>query len=100
MNRIESTRHREAASMVAVGTGFGILCAVCGAKLIRNVLFGIGQWDVPTLVNTAGVLIIPALLAGFLPAWRAAAIGPASCRPRRPRENGPRWTKNNQGLCP
>lgn len=66
----------EAARMVVAGTGLGMICAVAAATLMRHLLFGIRAWDAPTLAAAAAVLVVPALLASFLPARHAASVNP------------------------
>jgi macrolide transport system ATP-binding/permease protein len=44
--------------------------------LIRNLLYGVEPWDVPTLFAVAAVLGIAALAASFLPARHAASVNP------------------------
>ena len=67
---------REAAWLVSAGVGFGLLCAVGAATLIRGLLFGVRSWDAATLVDVAFVLTVFALLASYFPARRAAKVDP------------------------
>jgi predicted permease len=64
----------EAARLVGVGTAVGILGALVAARLMRHLLFDIHSWDVPTFAAAAGVLIVSALLASYVPARRAASV--------------------------
>jgi predicted permease len=66
----------EAARLVGVGTVLGMICAVAAATLMRRLLFGVQSWDAPTLAIAAGVLIVSALLASYIPARRAASVSP------------------------
>ncbi|MPZ19162.1 MAG: FtsX-like permease family protein [Luteitalea sp.] len=66
----------DAARLVAVGTGVGLICAVGTATLMRNLFFGVQSWDLPTLTTAAAVLILSALLASYIPARRAASVSP------------------------
>jgi macrolide transport system ATP-binding/permease protein len=43
---------------------------------MRSLLFGTEAWDAMTLGAVALVLCVSALLAGFLPARRAASVNP------------------------
>jgi macrolide transport system ATP-binding/permease protein len=67
---------KEAVWLTAVGIGAGLICAMVAAKLMRNLLFGVESWDVPTLCGVALVLGICALSAAFVPARRAASLDP------------------------
>ena len=67
---------REAAWLVGVGIGMGLLCAIGAATLIRGLLFGVRSWDAGTLFAVALVLSVFALLATYIPARRAAQVDP------------------------
>jgi predicted permease len=67
----------EAGHLILVGVMVGLGLSVGGAMLIRKLLFGVRAWDAPTLVAVAVVLALSALLASFVPAWRAASVSPA-----------------------
>ena len=67
----------EAAFLAAFGVAAGALCSVAAATLFRTLLFGVSSWDLPTLAGVALLLGLCALLAGFLPARRAARVNPA-----------------------
>jgi ABC-type lipoprotein release transport system permease subunit len=43
---------------------------------MRDLLFGIESWDVPTLIAVAVLLAVSALVASYLPARRAASVKP------------------------
>jgi macrolide transport system ATP-binding/permease protein len=66
----------EAARLVGVGTALGMIGAVAAATLMRGLLFDVQSWDAPTLAAAAGVLIVSALLASYIPARRAASVNP------------------------
>lgn len=67
---------REAAWLVGIGIGAGLLCAIGAATLIRGLLFGVRSWDAGTLFAVAFVLAAFALLASYIPARRAAKVDP------------------------
>ncbi len=67
---------REAASLVGIGIGMGLLCAIEAARLIRGLLFGVRSSDASTLFAVALVLSVFALLATYIPARRAAQVDP------------------------
>lgn len=67
---------KEAGLLIAMGIGVGLVCSVAGAGLLRNLLFGINAWDVPTLAVVAAVLAVATLLASYIPARRASAVDP------------------------
>lgn len=66
----------QASVLAAIGVAIGLACSIAAAALLRNQLFGVQSWDVPTLIAVAAVLVICALLASYLPARRAASVNP------------------------
>jgi macrolide transport system ATP-binding/permease protein len=67
---------KEAGWLTAFGIILGGTSSLAAATLMRNLLFGIRSWDVPTLAAVAAVLGISALLASYIPARRAASVNP------------------------
>jgi macrolide transport system ATP-binding/permease protein len=66
----------EAAWLACLGTALGTIGAVLAATLMRNLLFDVSSLDPPTLVGAASVLLVSALLASYVPAYRAASVNP------------------------
>jgi len=54
----------------------GLASAIAAATLMKDLLFGVHSWDVPTLAAVAIVLSAASLLASFIPAHRAASVDP------------------------
>lgn len=69
---------REAGALAAAGLALGIAAAAGLTRLISAMLFGIKPFDAATLAATATVLMVVALLAAFVPAWRAMRVSPLS----------------------
>ena len=67
---------RETLYLVLAGLVVGVPAALIGARLISAQLFGMSPTDPITLVGAAIVLGLVALLAGYLPARRAARVNP------------------------
>ncbi len=67
---------RGALTQVAIGLGLGILLALLGGYLIASQLFGVKAYDPLALGIAVLVLGVCALIAGVVPARRAAAIDP------------------------
>ena len=61
---------------MAVGIAIGLVTSVAATTLIRELLFGVRSWDVPTLAAVAVVLGTSALVASYIPAHRAASVNP------------------------
>jgi len=66
----------EAGRLVAFGLVGGVIAAIAAATLIRSLLFGVTAWDAPTLLTVAAGLGASALVASYVPAWRAASLNP------------------------
>jgi predicted permease len=67
---------RETGLLVAIGLALGVLLAFGSGKLLASQLFGLSPQDPATF--TAAILLLGtvALLAAFLPAWRASRVDP------------------------
>jgi putative ABC transport system permease protein len=72
---------RDGLRMTVAGIGFGLISAIGFGRLIANQLFKVSPLDPPTLIGTALVLLISAIVAMYIPARRAASIDPLeACR--------------------
>jgi predicted permease len=67
---------REVAFLTVIGIGAGVPAALALSQLVKSQLFGIQPTDPLTLVIAATALALVALLAGYIPARRAAAVQP------------------------
>jgi putative ABC transport system permease protein len=65
------------AILVIVGITIGAVVSASIGRFVRSLLYGVTPNDLPTLLGAAAVLAIAAILAGWLPAWRASRIDPA-----------------------
>jgi predicted permease len=67
---------RETGLLVAIGLALGVMLALGSGKLLASQLFGLSPQDPVTF--TAAILLLGAvaLLAAFLPAWRASRVDP------------------------
>ncbi len=59
-----------------VGVAVGLLAAMLLAPRIEPLLFDVPALDPATYLGVAGVLLLVALLASWLPAWRATRVDP------------------------
>jgi predicted permease len=62
--------------MIAVGLLFGLAGALGAAQLLASELYQVGQRDPMVIAGTSATVIAVALLACFVPAWRAAKVEP------------------------
>jgi predicted permease len=67
---------RDTLILVLIGLAIGIPLALGAAKLVSKQLFGLSPTDPFTLIFAAGILVVVAMLAGFLPARRASRVNP------------------------
>ncbi|MGH7554697.1 MAG: ADOP family duplicated permease [Longimicrobiales bacterium] len=67
-----------AMKIAAAGIILGIAGALAVGRVLRSQLFGVGVADPITLLGVLALLCASALLASFLPAWRAARIPPGA----------------------
>jgi ABC-type antimicrobial peptide transport system permease subunit len=67
---------RETLVLALFGMVIGIPSALVATRLIASMLFGISASDLPTLSGVSLLLLLVALFAGFLPAWRASGVDP------------------------
>ncbi|HET9424109.1 MAG TPA: ABC transporter permease [Gemmatimonadaceae bacterium] len=67
---------RQGLGLVTLGVIFGTAAAVLVAPLMRGMLFGATPFNVVVFACSAGLLIIVAAIASYLPARRAAKTNP------------------------
>jgi predicted permease len=67
---------RETLLLVFAGIAVGVPSVLGVARLIRNQLFGVTPADAGTLTVSTLILLSVALLAGYIPALRAARVDP------------------------
>jgi ABC-type antimicrobial peptide transport system permease subunit len=67
---------RDTLRLVAVGVAIGIPAALGGARLLESQLYEVAPTDPLTLFVGLVTLSIAAVLAGYLPARRAARVDP------------------------
>ena len=66
----------EAGRVAIMGVVIGVPAGLAATRLIRAQLFGVGTIDVPSLSIAIVVLAATAVVASYLPARRAARVGP------------------------
>jgi ABC-type antimicrobial peptide transport system permease subunit len=67
---------RDAATMIAAGVALALPCVAALGKLVQSQLFGVTATDPATVAGAALVLAAGALVAAFIPAWRASKVSP------------------------
>jgi predicted permease len=66
----------EAVRVAVLGVVIGVPAGLAATRLIRAQLFGVGTIDLPSLGVAVVVLAATAIVASYLPARRAAKVGP------------------------
>jgi putative ABC transport system permease protein len=62
--------------LVAVGSVVGIAGALGASRLVEEMLFQVGATDPVTFASVTVLLVLVALGACILPAWRAVRVDP------------------------
>jgi ABC-type antimicrobial peptide transport system permease subunit len=68
---------RDALQVAVLGTAAGLMLAASNTRVAQRFLFGVSAMDAGSLAAAATVLLATALMAGYLPARRAAHVDPA-----------------------
>jgi ABC-type antimicrobial peptide transport system permease subunit len=66
----------ETFAIAAIGVATGLPISIAAAQLLEAQLFAVSPADPPALAFSAGVMLAVALVAGYLPARRAARLDP------------------------
>ena len=66
----------EAVRVAVIGVVIGVPAGLAATRSIRAQLFGVGRIDVPSLSIAIVVLVATAVVASYVPARRAAKVGP------------------------
>jgi putative ABC transport system permease protein len=69
---------RQAVVLGAIGTGLGILGSFFASRAMASLVFGITPRDPATFISVPLLLLAVALVAAFVPAWRATRIDPTT----------------------
>lgn len=67
---------RQAARLIGIGLGLGLIVAIAGRHLMESVLYGLKTESPLLLVLPCIVIIVAGMIAAYLPARRAAAVDP------------------------
>ena len=67
---------RQGMIVAVIGLAIGLAAALVAARLMSGLLFGVGPYDVTTLVGVTAVIALATLIANWVPALRAAHVDP------------------------
>ena len=59
-----------------VGVALGVVAALGVTGVLQSLLFGVQAFDAVTFIGMSGVMLVVALLASYLPAYRASSVDP------------------------
>ena len=77
-NRVIKLVVREGVLLAAIGLGLGLIGAYFVGRAMQSMLFGVPAVDFSAFGSVAAILLASAVLACFLPSWRAAKLDPMS----------------------
>ena len=67
---------RQGMSLVLAGVAIGLIAALVVGRFLSRMLYGVSASDPISIAGAAGVLLFVALLACYLPAYRASRVDP------------------------
>jgi ABC-type antimicrobial peptide transport system permease subunit len=67
---------KEVAWMCIIGVGVGVPVAIALSRYLVSQLYGVAPTDSLTLIFAALTMMLVSLIAGFVPARRAATVDP------------------------
>jgi putative ABC transport system permease protein len=67
---------RQSVALTAVGLGLGLAAALVVSRYLERLLFGLTPFDAMTFAGVSVAFLLVSLVASWLPAYRAAGIGP------------------------
>jgi len=67
---------RQTVTLLGVGVGAGLVLAMAAARGANSLLYGLQANDPLTLFSAAGFLAVIALVASYIPAYRASRVDP------------------------
>jgi len=69
---------RQGMVVAVIGLGVGLAGALVAGRLMTGLLYGVGPYDIATLVSVTVVIGVATLVANWLPALHAAHVDPLS----------------------
>src|SRR5579871_2004706 len=75
-SRVVNMILRETGIMIAIGVIAGVIFTAIGVQLVKSKLYGLGVLDPWAVLSAVVILMVVALIAGYIPAARAARVSP------------------------
>jgi putative ABC transport system permease protein len=67
----------QGARLTLLGTAIGVAASFAGTRYLSTMLFNVRPYDAMTLIEVSAGLVLVALCACYIPAWRATRISPS-----------------------
>jgi ABC-type antimicrobial peptide transport system permease subunit len=67
---------REGAGLVSVGLVVGVVLAFAAGASVRGMIYQVNEYDPVSFIGAAVLLSLTALVACYVPAWRATNVEP------------------------
>jgi ABC-type antimicrobial peptide transport system permease subunit len=68
---------RQSLGLAGIGLLVGMIAAFAGTRVLSGLLYGVEPTDPTAFVGAAGLLLVVAFLASWIPARRAARVDPS-----------------------
>ncbi|MGO4514319.1 ABC transporter permease [Terriglobus sp. 2YAB30_2] len=75
-SRVVTLIVREGLILAGIGLSLGLIGAYFVGRGMQKTLYGIGRMDISAFASVSLVLLVAALIACLIPAWRAASVEP------------------------
>jgi predicted permease len=69
---------QQSLGMILIGVGLGVAAALAAARLLGRLVVGVRPSEPLTFITMISVLVVAALFASLVPAWRASRVDPVS----------------------
>ena len=66
----------EGVRVVSIGIAVGIVLAYASTRFVASLLYGVEPTDLSAMILASAILLLAALAASVIPAWRAARVDP------------------------
>ncbi len=69
---------RQIGPAIAGGIVIGVIGARAAGRVLESMLFEVAATDIATFIDVTAVMVVVAVVAGFVPARRATQVHPAA----------------------
>jgi putative ABC transport system permease protein len=68
----------EGMRVIVIGVAIGVVLAIVAGRLVASLLYGVQPTDPSAMLLAAATLLLVAIFAAVIPAWRAARVDPVT----------------------